>query len=448
MNSNTIVEGRDLLEFFQTVIEPSLGSASRCKRFRIALTYLTRFLGRKPKVSDLTSPNVRGTLASMFKRGLSLQNNGGARRSTVAEHRRSLLAIAKQAHEHKLLSEEPTIPWDSLGESWEQSPSQPGVWTRAEINKLFGSARTIAGDVAGIPSSHWWLALLLTLLNTKVRMRSLLKVPQSSYDARSGEVTVGKRRYRLHPLAVEAINRILPHDHQRLFPWPHDKNDRRHQTLVRRFRKLIFRANIMEPITHPFERLRITGCKSGDILNRLSLSLPFMKRPAKRARRVPRQNDRSSVVTNPELVRITIDSPRNLLRFLEEAYVPQRMADSSPSTVTQYRKTLDQFGWFLGSDPTFDNLDKDTVERYLSWLKQSLGHANRTVNRYRAELLAIWRHAWRKRKVDELPREINKLLESKRVRDPRQLVAEHSPSELIARPIMSRPAVHDGVEFV
>lgn len=97
-----------------------------------------------------------------------------------------------------------------------------------------------------------------------------------------------------------------------------------------------------------------------------------------------------------ELVGITL--PNNLFEFFDRTYAPQRLTESSHDTVMGYRRALVEFSWFLASDPTFHNLDEDTVERLLIWMKRS-GRSNATINKYSRYFLAVWNYAWKKRRV-------------------------------------------------
>lgn len=438
-----------LIQFTDSVVMPARPSDANRKNYRIALGHLAKFLGHPPAVDELTTDNLRGTVSRLVGAGKS--------RETVQQVRVILLAIARQTIEHELLVEMPAIPLSDL-ESTALRPARmsPTPWPIGELDELLGSARTLPGDVAGIPSRRWWPALLMTLLDTALSVTELLAAPRTAYDPRTGVLSVGLLRYRLHVLAVEALNAILPHPHERLLPWPLDNGRSPFYILLRRMKHLLFRANLPHVTTNLFERLRVTARASSSILDKIHLDRPFTPRLGKpylpralHRRRwersqseaaCPRREPRTQINSNrpkgeklsaprrlllqgskvdqsSDLIRITIDTPCNLLRFLNESYAPQRLADSSPDTVNMYRRTVLLFSWFLACDATFENLNEDAVDRFLAWLKQSGGWANATINGYRAELLAIWRHAWRKRKVSELPRDISKLSLPKRVPD-------------------------------
>lgn len=105
---------------------------------------------------------------------------------------------------------------------------------------------------------------------------------------------------------------------------------------------------------------------------------------------------------------------RTLLHFYESSYRPLRLADASEQTDAVYRSVINRFGWYLSTEPTFDHLTDEALEEFLAWARRA-GRSAATANRLRSHLLAIWRHAWRKRKVDDQPRDVQKHREPKRL---------------------------------
>lgn len=95
-------------------------------------------------------------------------------------------------------------------------------------------------------------------------------------------------------------------------------------------------------------------------------------------------------------------------RLFELDYVPLRLASSPLTTIDRYRSTLAALREFAGVDPHFGLLTDDTAERFLAWLGASGDRNNVTINLHRRNLLTLWRFAWRKRKVTELPRDVAK----------------------------------------
>ena len=417
-----------LLQFCESVILPSRPSDSNRSSFRSSMNHLAKFLGHDPSIAELTSLNLNGTFAMLVK--------NGRQRTTVDRVRRNLLAIALEAHQHEVLAELPRVTVSDLPKTKpvQRSPSTP--WSLAEFELMFASARTVPGDIAGIAARRWWPAFLFILFDTEVSASELLKAPRSAFEASCGELAVGLFRHRLHPLVIDAINAMLPHSYDNLFPWPWDRG-KAGDILYRRMKQLLFRANLPYTTADLFERLRVTARDTSGFLDRMNLELRF--RPRVDKPRVLTARDRTRLrnqALKPEtkpvakvksskkktkpvpvvpevLIRVQMDTSISLSNFLKESYAPQRLADSSVDLVDRYHLTIDHLSCFLACDATFEHLVEDIVERFLAWLKKSDRFANATINGYRAMLLALWRHAWRKSKVKELPRDIHKFKVSK-----------------------------------
>lgn len=387
------------------------------RNLRNAVRHFDRWLGRPATIADLTSEQIFGLVDALAALGL--------RSHTVEQVRQKLCQLGAAAHAANLLAELPRVPAVALPARKECLP-----WSAGELEALFGSARTMPGIVDGVPARRWWPALLLTLLDTGLLPSALLAVPKIDYDRRTGTLCTGLLAYQLHPLAVEAVDAIRFHDHARLFPWPWDNGRPPFHMLHRRYKELLFRANLPHVATNMFQRLQVTARKSPEILGQVNLYLPFTPRAGKPY--LPRARDRrrweapAAVEEGPRrstplpkgsalpVVRLHCDGMRSLKRFFEDSYRPLRLADANPASAENHLTVIERFSWFLACDATVANLTDDTVERFLAWLKRS-GMANPTINRYRACLLAQWKHAWRKRLVDDQPRDVAKFRVAKRV---------------------------------
>lgn len=295
------------------------------------------------------------------------------------------------------------------------------VWNVDELNRLFAVARQTEGDVGTIPARLWWPALLLAIIDTAIPYRELLATRRTDYHPQSGNLSVGLLTYTLSPRTADAVNAICddggrrspssaPTMADRLFPWPWD-NGKDFYTLARHFEQIVKDAELPRA-TRLFDALRIAARQQRDIVESLDLSHPFVPK-IRRPRRPKRQKGSHCV---PETSLLGISLSNNLFEFFDRTYAPQRLTESSHDTVMGYRRALVEFSWFLASDPTFHNLDEDTVERFLVWMKRT-GRSNATINKYTRYLLAIWNYAWKKRRVSDQPRDIRPLPESKRIPD-------------------------------
>jgi integrase len=81
--------------------------------------------------------------------------------------------------------------------------------------------------------------------------------------------------------------------------------------------------------------------------------------------------------------------------FFNKSYVPLKLRSRSSNTIRLYRHTLTQFDTFLGRAATMDDLNNDCVSSLMAW-SRARGNSARTANKFRDQLLAIWRFACRR----------------------------------------------------
>ena len=280
-------------------------------------------------------------------------------------------------------------------------------WHAEQLNRLFAVARQAAGETEGIPYGHWWPALLALMLDTAVYARDILQLRRDDFDSVRGVISIGLFVYVLHGEAARRVRTVFDRGRgSRLFPWTRDTD-----LLSEDFKELVALAEGPVILNRkPLDAVRLTGRLHPDMLDRIDFEFSFEPRETPLApKKVKGQHKPSS----PGLLRITL--PDNLCQFFDSIYVPQRLADSSHETVMMYRKPLDEFSRWLACDATFANLTDDSIEQFLAWLKASGRLGNPTINKYRAELLAVWNHAWRKGKVSAPVRDVGRLREVERV---------------------------------
>ncbi len=202
--------------------------------------------------------------------------------------------------------------------------------------------------------------------------------------------------------------------------------------LLRAFKTLLWQAGLPHVERNMFDRFRVSFPVRLELLDAINLRLPFTPRAGapsfprawgrRRAEAVARGElaapyaaAPAEVATRPgELYRITIDSPRKLLTFFDTRYAPLKLAAGSKATLAHYRGCINQFSAYLAHDATLESLTEDRLAEFFAWAIRR-GTAVPTVNGYRRNLLALVRFAWRKRLVDDVPRDVDKLREFKRV---------------------------------
>ncbi len=334
-------------------------------------------------------------------------------------------------------------------------------WSPGELSRLLASARTMPDDNAPrsvpiIPARHFWPGLLCGILATAAKSEVMLATPREAFNFRAGTLAVGYYVFQLHPIAFAAIAAAARHDDPLLLPWHLDGRKPPYFMLFRRMKLLLWRAGLPPVSRNLFERLRITAREVPDIIDDIDPCVKFSPRPG-RPPDVRRRNNRRFIVKAksskaddapaypppkpaapqlksrrgrsaietrrrreaerlgvPQLVTITIDRPDTLRRFFEERYRPLRLLGSPEKTLNDYRRTLDRLRQLLGRDALVSDLSDNLIDSLLT-SKLYANHGPAARNRYRACLLALWRHAWRKRLADELPRDVEKFKEPKRL---------------------------------
>lgn len=92
------------------------------------------------------------------------------------------------------------------------------------------------------------------------------------------------------------------------------------------------------------------------------------------------------------------------LRKYLERYGLER--DVSRGYLQQLRLTLERYGAFLGHEPTSDDLDEATANRWLASMLESGQLARQSIRTQRRNLLVIWRAMFQDRLIDTEPRRV------------------------------------------
>ena len=116
----------------------------------------------------------------------------------------------------------------------------------------------------------------------------------------------------------------------------------------------------------------------------------------------------------PHVITLASNSERTLQRFFETVYFPRRLLTASPRTVHTYRLRIRMLNYFRGCEVTLDQLSDDLIADWQAWMI-ACGLSPVTANSYVTSILVLWRFAWRKRLIEELPRDVEKLPEPKRL---------------------------------
>lgn len=418
-----------LLRFYEERFAPErhqrVADSTRAN-YRYAIKHFERYLKRPAEIGDLTTAHIAGLIQDFAERG--------RKPKTALKSRDALMALGHAAVAWGLIAVAPYSP----------KPYQPPSlrkllpWSIDELNAILGSARTMGEDVDGIPASLWWPALLLVLLDTGADVPRVLRAAVDDFDCKAGTLAVGPLVYRLHPLTIEALERIRRHGQSRLLPWSLDGGKPPFYMLLRAYKTLLYRANLPYTESYLFNKLRVSRQRRSTVFASINLQLAFRPRggkptfPRAKARRVWGKKRRTKAVPKThasarestgskparddaaDVVWISNNSERALHRFYADKYRPLRLSDAAPQTKQHYPAMLNRLREFAACDVTLDQLSDDFVERFMVWARQR-GAAPATVNGYRACILALWRFAYRKRYLDDQPRCVEKLKLPRRI---------------------------------
>lgn len=96
-----------------------------------------------------------------------------------------------------------------------------------------------------------------------------------------------------------------------------------------------------------------------------------------------------------------------------ELYWRHKLRRASSGTINQFNVSIANFKSFLGRDATIDDLTDKTIADAMHWFIDR-GRAEATANKFRSNMLAIWRFLARKRIVDQWP-DVEKFVEPERI---------------------------------
>lgn len=97
----------------------------------------------------------------------------------------------------------------------------------------------------------------------------------------------------------------------------------------------------------------------------------------------------------------------------DQFYAPSRLRGASPSTLNQFRVSLENFGLFLGKRPRTWDLTDENLIGAAYWMVER-GRSPATANKLLANLRAIWEFLARTRRVKKFPT-VKKLKEPERI---------------------------------
>src|SRR3990167_18436 len=91
------------------------------------------------------------------------------------------------------------------------------------------------------------------------------------------------------------------------------------------------------------------------------------------------------------------------LREAFGVYRDKRLGMSPDSTIKQFEINLNRFADYLGHEPTTDDLTDDAIQRVMIGMVRRDGLEPRTANKFRDNLLALWRFICRRGELARWP---------------------------------------------
>jgi integrase len=105
---------------------------------------------------------------------------------------------------------------------------------------------------------------------------------------------------------------------------------------------------------------------------------------------------------------------RALAVFVESVYWPRRSPFCTPVTKYTYTRAVGLLCLYRGCVVTLDQLSEDLCEGFAAWLSKK-GTSVATINGRLTALCTLWRYAFKKRMLDDLPRDVELYPEPERL---------------------------------
>jgi integrase len=235
-----------LLDFFRGHYAPlRLATAVHATRSRYEsdIGRLKSYLGREPKISDLTPETIVGLCARMLADGRSP--------ATCNKIRSELLAMATFAAKRGIAT------WPDGVPKQREFQRAPTAWDAAQLNRLFAAASESPGMIGDIPAHDWWPALFAVLWDTGARIGAVMQMRWAAVDLERRTVILlaetqkhrADQLFRLHPQTMTLISALRESDP--LFAWPYST-----PFLWKNLRRLLKRAGLPHTRRDMFHRMR------------------------------------------------------------------------------------------------------------------------------------------------------------------------------------------------
>lgn len=184
------------------------------RHYRFAIGNLSRILGRRPRLNDLTDDNVSAVMMDLLERGRCTR--------TANERRDRLNALWTWLAKRGMVKTFPT----NVGLI--EPERVPVGWLEEEIPLLMAAFNQETKELDGVPAPAWWKTLHMAMWNSSERIGALIQCQwkhlRKPWLVIPAELRKGKRAdkaYRLSDETLEAIESIRNPKRKLIWPWPH-----------------------------------------------------------------------------------------------------------------------------------------------------------------------------------------------------------------------------------
>jgi integrase len=221
-------------------------SCASVDNFRINLRHFSRFLGRPPRLADLSDDAIVDAMQWLVDQGDSA--------STANKFRRTLCALWNFVARKGLTSTWPTVT------DFPEPERCPVAWSQIQLYSLFRALAAQPGFIDGVPAGRWWVGTHQFWWDTAERLNACLMLRWEDVDLESrwcrvrAESRKGQTRdrvYRLHPNTIATFKSIIEPSRQLVFPWPYNRS-----MLFYHYRRILKSAGLPHGRESMFHRMR------------------------------------------------------------------------------------------------------------------------------------------------------------------------------------------------
>jgi integrase len=195
------------------------GAPETKKKYTITLRHFQKHLGRAPLMVDLNDVSIADFLRARKDQTYCLQPISPA---TLKKDRENLMTLTRWAHAKGMIRELPDVPRIQVPERI------PIAWSREELANLWDALMRQTGEIGGVPSNLWWIALHAVIWDTGERIGATIKLEWRDVDldgkwlvmrGENRKMKTRDRGHRLHPDTVNVLRSIQQPERALIFPW-------------------------------------------------------------------------------------------------------------------------------------------------------------------------------------------------------------------------------------